>query len=279
MMIIADSGSTKTDWCSVDSEGEDVRWKTLGLNPYFHSEASVDKVLSTEMSQDIDPLMVEEVHFYGAGCSNPEKNKVIEAPLQRTFPNAKVVVDHDMLGAARALFMDGPGIACILGTGSNSCVYDGKTITQEQLALGYLLGDWASGAQMGKEFTTALLQNELPEELGKAFFDQYELTPEQIIHNVYKEPYPNRFLASFAPFLSDHLDNPVIENIVVRSFDRFVDASLQCYINVDGYEVRAIGSVALHFESYFKKACENNGFNYGGAIASPMHGLVDYHKR
>ena len=205
MILIADSGSTKTDWCLVENGENILRFQTRGTNPFFQTEEEILEEIETGLLPGLKGVEPSSVHFYGAGCAFPEKNEIIRRAVSRHLP-VPVEVGSDLLAAARALCGDRPGIACILGTGSNSCQYDGKEIVKNVSPLGFILGDEGSGAVLGKLLIGDVLKDQLPPALKELFLSQYELTPASIMDRVYRQPFPNRFLAGFSPFILEHLD-------------------------------------------------------------------------
>lgn len=219
MILIADSGSTKTDWCVVEHGQLVQQIFTKGTNPFFQSEEEISNEIATALIPQLKTNKFETVHFYGAGCAFPDKietvRKAIAAHLQ---VSGEIEVSTDMLAAARGLCGHQPGIACIMGTGSNSCYYDGKNIVSNVSPLGFILGDEGSGAVLGKLLVGDILKNQMTPGLKEKFLEQYNLTPAEIIDRVYRQPFPNRFLASFSPFLVEHLDEPAIRELVLNSF-------------------------------------------------------------
>ena len=213
MKLIADSGSSKTDWRWFDEDGAIYQGKTIGLNPYYIDTASI----ITELRQNLIPLInskISEIHFYGAGCANAEKNAVIEAALRHLFGAVNIAVDNDLLAAARALCEHRPGIACILGTGANSCAYDGHDITTNLRAFGYILGDEGSGAYLGKSLISNYLRGNLPADLKEKFNQRFNTGVDEILDRVYHQPFPNRYLGSFTKFMFDHQKHPFIYQLI-----------------------------------------------------------------
>ena len=201
MILIADSGSTKTCWCVV-SNGELLSQViTDGINPFYQTDLEIIALLDTQLIPKLENIEIDQIYFYGAGCSFPEKKVLVSRALVRFFSNAMIEIQSDLLGAARSLFQHKKGIACILGTGSNSCFYNGVEIVENVSPLGFILGDEGSGAVLGKLFVADCLKNQLPVALKEKFLSKYDLTPAIILDNVYKKPFPNRFLAQFTPFL------------------------------------------------------------------------------
>lgn len=275
MILIADSGSTKTDWCLVE-DGESVfRFQTRGTNPFFQTEEEILKEIETGLLPGLKGVEPSAIHFYGAGCAFPEKNEIIRRAITRHLP-VQVEVGSDLLAAARALCGGCPGIACILGTGSNSCQYDGKEIVKNVSPLGFILGDEGSGAVLGKLLIGDVLKDQLPPALKELFLAQYGLTPASIMDRVYRQPFPNRFLAGFSPFILEHLDEPAIWELVTRSFLAFFTRNVKQYDYYD-LPVHLVGSVAWHYQAVLKDIAFELGIRLGTIIQSPMEGLIAYH--
>lgn len=221
MILIADSGSTKTDWRLISEKEEVKSVSTPGINPFYQTEEEIENQISTLLYPELMGFSVKKIFFYGAGCAFEDKKQIVKNAISVSFPKAQIEIESDLLAAARGLFLKEKGIACILGTGSNSCFYDGKNIIHNVSPLGFILGDEGSGAVLGKKFAADCLKNQLPEKLKDKFLKQYDLTPAQIIESVYKKPFPNRFLAQFTRFLSENIAEPSIYNIVFDSFTEF----------------------------------------------------------
>ena len=232
MIIIADSGSSKTDWIILDKDKK-IEFKTKGINPFFLSNKDVIEDINRALPKELNVDLIQTVHFYGPACSTAERCAIVKSPLKSVFKNAEVNIESDLLASARALFQKERGIACILGTGSNSGLYDGKSIIDNITSTGYILGDEGSGANLGLELVKKYINHELGKDLEDKFFETYNLTPEQIIDKVYKGDYPNRFLASFSPFISENLTNASIKEIAEVSFSRFLDIHVLPYANAE----------------------------------------------
>ena len=228
MILIADSGSTKTDWCVVENGEFILRFKTRGMNPFFQTEEEIGKEIEAGLLPSLKDFEPSAIYFYGAGCAFPEKNNMIRRAVNR-YLSVPVEVGSDLLAAARALCGDQPGIACIMGTGSNSCYYDGREIVKNVSPLGFILGDEGSGAVLGKLLIGDVLKDQLSPALKDQFLTQYELTPALIMDKVYRQPFPNRFLAGFSPFIREHLDEPAIWELVTRSFLAFFTRNVKQY--------------------------------------------------
>lgn len=275
MILIADSGSTKTDWCGVEDGKSILRFQTRGTNPFFQTEEEIEKEIEAGLLPELNGLMPSAIHFYGAGCAFPEKNDMIRRAIGRYLP-VPIEVGSDLLAAARALCGNQPGIACILGTGSNSCQYDGKEIIKNVSPLGFILGDEGSGAVLGKLLIGDVLKDQLPPALKEQFLSQYGLTPAQIMDKVYRQPFPNRFLAGFSPFILEHLDEPAIWEFVTRSFLAFFTRNVKQYDYLD-LPVHLVGSVAWHYQDILKDIAFDLGIRLGTIARSPMEGLVEYY--
>lgn len=275
MILISDSGSTKTDWCVADKGDIVRRVTTAGINPFFQSEDEIAGEVEKNLLPALEGLTVTSVSFYGAGCAFPEKNEVVRRAISR-YLSVPVEVGSDLLAAARALCGDEAGIACILGTGSNSCLYDGKEIVRNVSPLGFILGDEGSGAVLGKLLVGDVLKNQLPEALKEAFFAEFGLTPAVIMEKVYKQPFPNRFLASLSPFLIRHIEEPAISGLVNGSFRKFFTRNVMQY-DYRAYPVHLLGSVAWYYREQLEAVAGELGIRLGRVVRSPLAGLVAYH--
>lgn len=292
--LLADSGSTKTDWCLMADGTVAARIRTKGMNPFQMSEDEIaEEVATTLLPQLLDAcnattpdaqddgreLSIDHLHFYGAGCT-PEKCPVVERALRRHLRvTGTCEVASDMLGAARALCGEQPGIACILGTGSNSCAYDGKKIVKNVPALGFILGDEGSGAVLGKTLLADILKNQLPQAIIQRFNDTYHLTAADIIDRVYRQPKPNTFLASFVPFLQDNLDEPAIYQLVKEGFRRFLCRNVKQYDGWDRLPIGFNGSIALIYHQPLEEVMKEEGMKIGKIIQAPIDGLIEQEAR
>lgn len=278
MLLIADSGSTKTDWRVVDEEGNQITSVvTEGLNPYFVSQ---EKMISV-ITEKVLPLTrdIEKVFYYGAGCGLPVKANLVKAALDATIPARNTAeVSGDILGAARSLLQGQNGIACILGTGANSCVYDGKEITNIMPSLGYMFSDWGSGTVMSKDLIALLLQEKLPSTMQKDFYDTYKLGRAEILDHIYNKPMPNRFLASFTPFLLKYAEVPECKEIILGNFTKFFFYYVSRYSNSRrGVNVSFTGSIAYRFQPYLLQVAKELDIQIDLIVQHPMDGLVKYH--
>lgn len=276
MIIIADSGSTKTDWCIGNTKTDCRIVHTPGINPFYQSTAEI----SCQIAQTLVPQLTEisevtDIYFYGAGCT-PERASTVKEALMQHFSASKMQVESDLLGTAHALCGHSEGIACILGTGSNSCAYDGKRIVSNISPLGYILGDEGSGAVLGKRLVGDCLKNQLPPDLCRKFLKEYELTPALILDKVYRQPLANRFLASLTPFLSAHRHVAEIQALLLSCFTDFFRRNVMQY-EYTQRPVHFTGSIAWHFQEEVKKAAKALGIQTGKILKSPMEGLIDFH--
>lgn len=276
MKLIADSGSTKTDWCVVDDGRVAARVSGQGINPLQQECGLIEHIMANELAGRLsDVEKIGSVEFYGAGCRDGMVT-VMEDVLRKVFVNAESIkVGSDMLGAARALFGDGDGIACILGTGANSCLYDGGAIVANVPPLGYILGDEGSGAVLGKLFVNAMFKGGLPEALKKDFLSETGLTLSGIIYKVYKEPMANRFLAGISPFIHKHLDDEKVNALVVGNLKDFFRRNVNLY-GRPGAAVGAVGSIAYYYERQLSEAAAAEGYSLCKVLKSPMEGLLEY---
>ena len=286
--LIADSGSTKTDWCLLESGGDCHRFSTQGINPCHQSEEEIAAILEQEVTPHLRQLQTarpQTLWFYGSGATPAAKQRV-EQPLRRLLgTEADITVESDLVGAARALCQHSRGIACILGTGANSCLYDGQRIVANTPALGYILGDEGSGAVLGIRFLNALFKGQLPDELRQEFVTETGLSLDAIIQRVYREPLANRFLASLSPFIHRHLHLQQVEALVIDHFRQFIRKNIQPYYDDPRLkealpaspELHVTGSVGFHYQRQLAAAAALEGMRLGRVMGSPMEGLIGYH--
>ena len=276
MMLIADSSSTKTDWCVILDNTPIKRIGTKGLNPFFQSEEEIQQELTHSLLPQLPEGTIDSVYFYGAGCT-PEKAPTLRRAIADSLPIVgNIKAYSDMLAAARGLCGREAGITCILGTGSNSCFYDGKEIVNHISPLGFILGDEGSGAVLGKLLVGDILKNQLSPAIKEAFLKQFDLTVPEIIDRVYRQPFPNRFLASLSPFIAQHLEEPGIRQLVLGSFIAFLRRNVMQY-DYTQYPAHFIGSVAHCYKEILQEAAQETGIRIGKILQSPMEGLIQYH--
>ncbi len=280
MKLIADSGSTKTDWRLIANSEVIASFQTEGLNPFFKSREEIVKVLETEVVLMVStPASVLEINFYGAGCSSNEKKEELKQVFQSVFKDAIINIAHDLLGAAIALCGNDSGIVAILGTGSNSCVFDGSKIIEEQNSLGYILGDEGAGSNIGKQLMIDFLYQNMPAHIHQSLKEEFNLSKEIILDKVYKEPLPNRFLASFLKWVGEHIDEEdYLQTLVLGAFDNFFKTHLINYSNYREYSINIVGSVGYFFKEYLHIIAFKYEVKIGKIIKAPIDGLVDYHK-
>ncbi|MBP5380340.1 MAG: ATPase [Bacteroidaceae bacterium] len=276
--LIADSGSSKTSWLYIDEVGRCTEFDTLGINPVRDNNEQISKVLDT-----LPPIMMQNslasgeglgVWFYGAGCMAPYSEHMY-AMLQRRFPHARIIVESDMLGAAHALLGNKEGIACILGTGSNSCLYDGKHIIENTPALGWILGDEGSGAVLGRNLISDLLKHQLSETLLEAFKKETGLTLTEIITKTYREPQANRFLASLVPFIGHHRSEPEMRQFIIDNLRLFFRRNIAAYGRPE-LPVCFVGGIAYDFRDELLEAARLEGFRLGKVLQRPIQAMADY---
>lgn len=280
MILIADSGSTKTDWRLIDHQKNIHQAYSQGINPYFVSIQEITKILETELIPSLPNNIKNEnieIYFYGAGCSSTEMCNGVKMAIQAVFKNAQIIVEHDLLAAARALCGYNEGIAAILGTGSNSCYYDGKVIIQNRPSLGFILGDEGSGAFLGKKLICDFLNEEMPIEIAEKIKEHYKITKDDVLENVYKKPFPSRYLASFSKFIYQNLKHEYCHQLVVDSFRLFFDRHICKYPRKGQLPLGIVGSVGFYFSNIISQIADEKGIPLGKILESPIEGLIHYH--
>ncbi len=276
MFLVVESGSTKADWMLIDNDKHSA-YSTKGFNPYFHSQEDILIELNEHLELDLIKDRVQEIFFYGAGCSSNVLNNEIQTVLETFFINAKVTVDHDLAACAFACYNDTPQIACILGTGSNSCHYDGKTISEAVPALSYILGDEGSGSYFGKALLSGFLYKKLPNAIHQEL-SQMGLTKDQIFESVYRKPNANVYIASFTQVLIRNKDLEYSQRIIKEGFQKFIDIHVKCFPDYKKCEVNFVGSVASLLQKELKEVCAENEITIGTIVRRPLERLVAYHK-
>ena len=273
--LIAESSTTRTEWALIE-DGEMLEHAyTAGLNPFFMSRREISHSIRLELPPEFFKRRWNHVYFYGAGCSGPEKNKIIEASLVAQF-KTPVTVMSDLLGAARGLLVREPGLACILGTGSNSCMYDGNDIVKNVPALGFILGDEGSGVALGRVFLGDALKGLAPKQLTDAFFDKYKVTRAEVLDAVLNNPAATRNLRAYSFFLSEHLDSPYVHDMIAREFRRFFDRNVSQY-DYKSYPVSFVGPIATTYSEILLEVANDLGATVRKILLSSMPGLVAYH--
>ncbi|WP_321515188.1 ATPase [Marinifilum fragile] len=273
MILIAESGSTKTDWVLLKEDKIQKQQQTLGINP-FHQDISsiIDNIKSLENFHS-----VQQIFFYGAGCATDETKQKVKDALLEVFPSASCEIHSDVLAAARSVCGREKGIACIIGTGSNSCLYDGKDITHNVRPLGYILGDEGSGAVLGKRLIADILKGVAPEDITAAFYKKHDLEYAYIINKVYREEAPSRFLAQFTVFLSENIEHPYVSNLLQEEFTKFFERNIKQYDGHSSLPIHFIGSIAYYFKKELNKVAEKLNLQTGKIIKSPLEGLIEFH--
>ena len=277
MILVAESGSTKTDWKLIDQNKVQKTIHTDGINPFHQRQEDITRIISTSALAAItDPI--DEIYFYGAGCNYPENIRIVRESIRSIFNNARIFVEHDLLAAARALCGRSQGIACILGTGSNSCFFDGQSIKQANPSLGYILGDEGSGVYMGKKLLRDVLYQDLPKSLYEKFMEIYQVTVDDALDNVYNKYLPNRYIASFTKFIGDNIHHPYMHGLVYESFLDFIECHVISYPQAENYKVHFVGSVAFNFKNVLERVVVDAGLIMGTVIEFPINGLILYHQ-
>ncbi len=276
MIIIADSGSTKTKWSLLDKTKEVASCITGGINPFFMEEKDICILLEKEFNLDTENVSC--IYFYGAGCALPEKKQILKEALKAHFKIHSIEIFSDLMAAARSLCLEKAGIACIIGTGSNSCYYDGKEIIRNVSPLGFILGDEGSGAVLGKQLISDILKNQLPEAIREDFFHTYNITPGEILDRVYKKPFPNRFLAQYTRFIAKNIHLEEMNQLVNKSFHSFFQRNVMQYEEAKIYPIHFTGSIAHIFRKNLETVIESFGLKMGTIASDPMEGLIAYHQ-
>lgn len=282
MILIADSGSTKTAWRLLMPNDEVLQAKTVGISPYFQNTESIIQTLNELYYGQLQPTIqsskeVTHIYFYGTGCSTPERCQIVNDALRHVFADALIEVYTDILGAARGLCGKEEGIACILGTGSNSVLYGGAHIIQSTVNLGFWLGDEGSGSYLGRQLVVDFLYKEMPENLYQLFEKRYKLTRNEVLESINK-PFPNRYFASFSKFLFDHLRDAYCYQLVYRAFDLFFEKHVCKYENYKNYKVHFTGSVAFYYANVLRQIANDKGITLRNIMEEPAAGLVLYHQ-
>ena len=276
--LIADSGSTKTDWLLTRETGEKIIFQTKGINPFFRTSEDIYMELKVDLLPHIEEK-VDQVFFYGAGIINEERGEVVKKALRKLFPDVPVETYSDVLGASRALFGSGAGIACILGTGSNACLFDGTKVITGVPPLGFILGDECSGAVLGRKLLGDYFKNIMPTDIQTLFENEYVLTEAQVLQQVYRVERPNKYLAGFTPFLSKYIEKDYCSELVSFSAKEFFERNILQIPNASDYSIGFIGSVAWNFRSIIEKTAAEYKFDKPLIIKEPIEKLSEYHGR
>lgn len=278
-ILIAESGSTKTDWRLITIDGKISQFKTLGFNPFYQNSEEIFDEIEQNLTSKIE-IIVEEIYYYGTGITSSENAEIIKNALKRAFGEAKIEINDDMCAAARALCINQKGVACILGTGANSCYFDGEKITEQIKPLGFWLGDEGSGGYLGKILITKYLRNELSKEIETKFIKKFgNLSRNEILDKAYKQPLPNRYFASFSKFIFDNRTEPDMYLLVFEAFKIFIEKNVLKYIEAKNVKINFTGSVAFYYSDILRKALSNYGLTAGVIMESPIAGLVLFHNK
>jgi glucosamine kinase len=278
MIGIVESGATKTQWVFIDKNKKQYTYRTDGLSPTYQSNEEIARVIQNDLLPQLEfKETVHKIYYYGTGCEAAYRKKIVADAFKIAMSSTEVIVNHDLYAAAKALFGDKPGIACISGTGSNTCYYDGKNIVENVYSPGLFLGDEGSGGYIGKLLISKYLRKALPDHLMKAFEEEYPDRTDQIMNNVYKGEMPSRYLASFAPFAMKHIREPEIYKIVYQSFNELFDNCIVRYKNYQELPIGFVGSIAYHFKEILDKVAESKGAKIAVIDPDPSQALVQYH--
>lgn len=275
MKLIAESGSTRTEWALVEDNHLVQRVFTEGLNPFFQTRREISRSVRLGLPESFFKKKLDQAYYYGAGCSSYEKKNILGASLVAQF-KTPIQVESDLLAAARGLFKCEAGIACILGTGSNSCFYDGKIIVKNVKAAGYILGDEGSGAVLGKLFLADLLKGLAPKELANEFHEKFRISVNDVMESVYNLPFPNRFLGTIAYFLGDYMDNEYVYNLLTNNLRSFFNRNV-CQYDYINYPIRFVGSLAYAYPDILQEVAQEFGVEIDVIEETPMNGLIEFH--
>jgi len=276
--LIADSGSTKAEWCVINGDKKKI-FVTQGMSPYFISGEQMQDILVKELKPNIKKIHIDEIFYYGTGCSNPHNVKMVRTVIKNVFPDAKIEIDHDLAAAAKGLCGREKGIVGILGTGSNSCYYNGKKIIKNSPGLGYILGDEGSGAYLGKKVIQYYLYDIFDDDLRSRFDARFVTNSVEILNTIYKQSLPNRYMASFAIFLAENRGHYMIENIIEDGLNDFFFYHINKYRESWTLPIHFVGSVAFGFKDVLANLCNSYQLQPGKVLKDPLQGLIEYHSQ
>jgi len=277
MILIADSGGTKTDWRLIDANNKITQFKTGGLNPYQTNSLTIEKEIIEILLPQIK-VEVQEIYFYGAGCTSNKNIEFIKEPLSKAFPEAEIEVSHDLLASARALCNHKAGIACVLGTGANSCLYDGNKIVDNIPSLAYVLGDEGSGSYLGKKLLAAYFRRELPANIVKKLESRFDVAKAVVLESVYQNEKAGNYLAGFGGFIFQNIKDPFLYQMVYRGFELFFEKNVMKYNNYQNYAIHFTGSIAYYFSDILRQVANDKGITLTNVLESPIAGLTLYHQ-
>lgn len=275
-ILIADSGSTKTEWVLIQNE-ERKYFNSDGLNPYFRTHGQLSEAIRNGVKNSISEIKVDKIFFYGSGSGNPSRKAILKNAISENFPNSEINIESDLLAAAIACFGNSAGVACILGTGSNTCVYDGNKIIKNIPSLGFVFGDEGSGGYFGKRILNGYYYKTMPEDLRKAIDETSDMTLESVLHKIYEEPQANRYVASFSKILADHKEHPYLENMVRKGFEAFADKQLGYFEESKEMEIGFVGSIASVYKTILEDVLKKRNMNLGIVVRKPLEKLVEFH--
>lgn len=278
MKIIADSGSTKTEWIILDNTQIINRIYSIGYNPYYYDIVVLENILKNELLTVVNPDDVNQIYYYGSGCSTIGNCKKVKKAINDVFSKSTVSVNHDLTGAAAGLLGNTEGIACILGTGSNSCHWNGMEITHNIPSVGYLLGDEGSGTYLGMKILKGILEEKAPPEISDKYYKQFNTSFEEVLRTIYDQHQPNRFFAELSKFAGKNISNVWIQNKIIESFDDFIENNISHYPDYKSKPIAFTGSVAYHFKDLLKSSLKKAGLNIGEVLKNPIEGLIKYHQ-
>ncbi|CAN5223305.1 ATPase [soil metagenome] len=280
MILIADSGSTKTNWVLQNPGHAEEAWTTRGINPFYQKKSSIINIINEDLLPGMNGhANPSAVYFYGAGCSQEDKIMTVIDSLRQAFPNAHIEVDHDLMAAARALCGKEAGVACILGTGSNSCLYDGVNIVDNIPSLGFIIGDEGGGGYIGRKLLQSYFYRELPDDLVIMLESKFDMQRSTVLNQIYGQETPNRYVAEFAGFLTEHNKHPFVHTLLYKSFMEFLTRQVIKYENFGNLPINFIGSIAFYNQHIVLEALENLVLKPGKFMRDPMEGLVAYHTK
>ena len=278
MIVVADMGSTKTDWSFVDTDKNIVKVSTKGFNPYFYSTEEIIVLLKSEFSKQTFNLNeITNVYFYGSGCSSKDKQRIVKNALLPFFPKAELFISHELLASARAVCGKNKGIACILGTGANTCLFDGENIIANNPSLGFLLGDEGSGGDLGRELIKYYQYGELPKEIEEKFELQYNMNRQKLLDEVYSTKHPNAYCAAYSTFVNENKSNPVIKQMIEERMEEFFKRHVSKYEGHQNIPIHFVGSIAHYFEENLKTVAQKFGCSVGVIVKNPVNLLIAYH--
>ncbi len=278
MILIADSGSTKTEWRLIDTHGQISQIRSEGINPYYQDEEAIFSSVKGALAA-VDFTAVKAIHFYGAGCSSEANIGKMRSVFVQLCPKAQIDIHTDLLAAARSLCGHSPGIACILGTGANSCLYDGKDILSNVVPLGYILGDEGSGAHLGKQLLARFLRKELPQTIADRLEKRFDLSKPVILEHVYRKEMPAKYLAGFSKFIFQHIKDPYMYAMVYEGFEAFFNRNIIKYPDYQQQPVHFTGSVAFYYANILRQVARDLNINVQHIVEGPVAGLALYHQK